>query len=246
MIDDKIEWHPKIVRSYLVQDTFNINIPNQYKYSFLQLKHPFLGNNDENNMKCKCKLIKDENNSKEIIDNINENNINNENENKYFNNEELDNNYYNQNQFPQQEEQHFPQNDNYGQENNEIIETLTQQLEENNKIIKSILQNQNNLNNYNNYNKYYQQPNQQYQSQLLITYQQIPQYQVSLYNIPQNQNIPNQFQPNINYQNQYQNVPYQNFEFTNENKDNNFKKSFKHKKNNLGKGKYEKKHKNHN
>ena len=35
MIDDKIEWKHKIVRSYLVQDTFNINIPNKYKYSFL-------------------------------------------------------------------------------------------------------------------------------------------------------------------------------------------------------------------
>ena len=96
-----MKWHPIIVRSYLVQDTFNINIPNQYKYSFLQLKHPFLGNNDDNNMKCKNKLVKDENNSKEIIDNINDNNINKENE--YFNNEEVDNKYYNQCQFPQQQ-----------------------------------------------------------------------------------------------------------------------------------------------
>ena len=89
----KIKWHPIIVRSYLIQDTFAINSSNQYKHSFLQLKHPFLGNNDDNNMKCKNKLVKDENNSKEIIDNINDNNINKENE--YFNNEEVDNKYYN-------------------------------------------------------------------------------------------------------------------------------------------------------
>ena len=58
-------------------------------------------------MKCKCKLVKDENNSKEIIDNINDSKINNENENKYFNNEELDDNNNNQNKLPQQEEKYF-------------------------------------------------------------------------------------------------------------------------------------------
>jgi hypothetical protein len=51
MIDDKIKWLPIIVRSYLIQDTFDINSLNQYKHSFFQLKHPFLGNNGDNNMK---------------------------------------------------------------------------------------------------------------------------------------------------------------------------------------------------
>jgi len=81
IIDDKNKWYPKIIRSYLIQDTLNIKIPNKYKHSFIQLNHSFLGNNDNNNMKCKYKLVKNENNLKEIIDNIN-----NDNENKYLNN----------------------------------------------------------------------------------------------------------------------------------------------------------------
>ena len=65
----------------MIQDTLNIKIPNKYKHSSTQLNHSFLGNNDNNNMKCKYKLVKNENNLKEIIDNIN-----NDNENKYLNN----------------------------------------------------------------------------------------------------------------------------------------------------------------
>ena len=130
MLDDKITWHPKIVRSYLVSDSIEIKIPNEksnkYKTSFLQIKKPFLGNDENDNMKCKCKFVKDS--ILEIPKNIEENEIIDNNEN---NNIELEENIL------EEENENIERKDN-----NEIIETLTHQLEENNKIIQSILNKQ--------------------------------------------------------------------------------------------------------
>ena len=193
MIDDKITWHPKIVRSYLVSDSIEISIPNEksnkYKTSFLQIKKPFLGNSENDNMKCKCKFIKDS--KLELPQNIIENEI--------IDNNENNNNEYEENNF-EEENENIEKKDN-----NEIIKTLTHQLEENNKIIKSILNNQIQDQNNNYYNQYQQpmmnqyQPVINYQPQPIVNYQpyipqpqpiqQIPQYQY--------QTIPN----NLNYQN---------------------------------------------
>ena len=206
MLDDKITWHPKIVRSYLVSDSIEIKIPNEkpnkYKTSFLQIKKPFLGNAENDNMKCKCKFVKDS--ILEIPENIKENELidNNENNNIELEENNLEDEY-----------------DNIeGNDNNEIIETLTHQLEENNKIIKSILNKQIQDQNNNYYNQYQQpmmnqyQPVINYQQPPIVNYQPfipqpqpIPQYQYQAITIPNNinyQNIPSQNNYNLKEENQ--------------------------------------------